>query len=503
MSLLLDALKQAELAKQKREIADSTPGRSAARVDPLSPLDGSAAPVPPVATGGSGTVGSPFFTREDLPGIEQAEGQQLASPAPALSLEAALPPPARGTPADAATFPPASRNATARSAARPWDPPPAEQAAARQVFLAKELDANPRRPFYLALASLALLALAALGYFAWELNPHSDWSPAAPSAPAAQAGSVSTQAAQPGLPAAGGTVAGVPAAAGPGAAAAAGSTAQSQPGPAQPGQDVAHPVPMPIAPKNAAAQPPAAAAPATVAAPQLQQGNAAAAVRPPAPRSRSSSAAIPAAARSSPASEAVLQVSRNTARVDPTLEAAYQALVSGDLQAARQGYAQAVRAEPTNRDALLGLAAIEVRRQDYASAAQLYEQVLTLDPRDATAIGALLGLRGSTDPVQAESRLKTLLAQQPDLPILQFFLGNQYAAQLRWPEAQAAYFNAFAGSPDNADFAFNLAVSLDQLEQHKVALDYYRKALALADEHPGQTLFDRTQATRRIAELAR
>ena len=50
------------------------------------------------------------------------------------------------------------------------------------------------------------------------------------------------------------------------------------------------------------------------------------------------------------------------------------------------------------------------------------------------------------------------------------FLGNQLAQQGRWSEAQQEYFKAFASEPDNADFAYNLAVSLDHLRQPKLAL---------------------------------
>ena len=59
--------------------------------------------------------------------------------------------------------------------------------------------------------------------------------------------------------------------------------------------------------------------------------------------------------------------------------------------------------------------------------------------------------------------------------MLHFTLGNQLAQQGRWAEAQQEYFKAFAADPDNADFAFNLAVSLDHLRQPKLALDYYRE----------------------------
>ena len=74
-----------------------------------------------------------------------------------------------------------------------------------------------------------------------------------------------------------------------------------------------------------------------------------------------------------------------------------------------------------------------------------------------------------------------MLADNPGAHVLNFTLGNQFAQQGRWAEAQQEYFKAFAAEPDNADFAYNLAVSLDHLRQPKLALEYYRRALALAE----------------------
>jgi uncharacterized protein HemY len=102
--------------------------------------------------------------------------------------------------------------------------------------------------------------------------------------------------------------------------------------------------------------------------------------------------------------------------------------------------------------------------------------------------------------VQSESRLKNVIASQPDASFLNFTLGNQYAAQARWSEAQAAYFRAFTTDPENPDFAYNLAVSLDQLRQPQLALEYYRKALAASASRPGA--FQRGQVEARIRELA-
>ena len=188
-------------------------------------------------------------------------------------------------------------------------------------------------------------------------------------------------------------------------------------------------------------------------------------------------------------------------QADPVLESAYQAFNADDPARARDNYQQVLRNDPDNRDALLGLAAVEMQARHYDAAARIYTHLLTLDPRDAYAEAALIGLKGEVDPLSAESRVKNMIAAQPEASFLQFTLGNQYAAQGRWADAQQAYFRAYAGDPEHPDFAYNLAVSLDQLHQDKPALEYYRRALALAAGHP--VSFDRAQVSKRVAQLAR
>ena len=73
--------------------------------------------------------------------------------------------------------------------------------------------------------------------------------------------------------------------------------------------------------------------------------------------------------------------------------------------------------------------------------------------------------------------------------------------QGRWGEAQQQYFKAFSAEPENADFAYNLAVSLDHIGQPKLALDYYRRALALAPKAGAS--FNLEAARSRATQLAR
>jgi len=183
------------------------------------------------------------------------------------------------------------------------------------------------------------------------------------------------------------------------------------------------------------------------------------------------------------------------------LEGAYQAYNAGDLPKARADYQQVLRSNPDSRDALLGLAAVETQTKRYDAADRYYTRLLELDPRDANAQAGLIGLRGQVDPLAAESRLKNMIAAQPEAGFLHFTLGNQYAAQGRWAEAQQAYFQAYASDPEHPDVAYNLAISLDRLHQIKPALEYYRRALALAEGRP--VSFDKAQVSKRVAQLER
>ncbi|MYN07908.1 tetratricopeptide repeat protein [Pseudoduganella aquatica] len=195
-----------------------------------------------------------------------------------------------------------------------------------------------------------------------------------------------------------------------------------------------------------------------------------------------------------------IKVSRhsNAPRLSPALQNGYQALLSGDLTAAAEHYAAALRQEPNNRDALLGNAAVALRRNDAAQASASYTRLLELDPSDADALAGLLSLRPG-DATQSEQRLKALLRKTPDAAPIQFALGNLYARQARWTDAQQAYFRAYTASPDNPDYAFNLAIGLDRLNQPKLALTYYQRALALSQSAPAG--FDAEAVRARMRQL--
>jgi tetratricopeptide (TPR) repeat protein len=203
----------------------------------------------------------------------------------------------------------------------------------------------------------------------------------------------------------------------------------------------------------------------------------------------------------------VLEVSHSAAtnKNNPQLLVAYASLRAGDLASASTQYRQVLEQFPNNRDALLGNAAIAMRQGNLMQARELYSRLMQLNPKDPLARTGLLQTVEDVDQLQYEQELQRLIQQYPNVAPLSFALGNIYAAQRRWNEAQSAYFDAFLFARQsnegaiNPDYAYNLAVSLEQLNQPEAALDYYRQAQTLAGAvSPG---FDRQELSRRISFL--
>lgn len=196
----------------------------------------------------------------------------------------------------------------------------------------------------------------------------------------------------------------------------------------------------------------------------------------------------------------VIRISRGSRpdRVSAALQDAYAAFRAERWAEAELGYRDVLAREAGNRDALLGLAALAVRAGRPDVARQHYRELLRRDPKDAAAYAGLVEL-DAVRGAGSESELKLRLAEQPRSAALHFALANLYASQQRWPLAQQAYFEAQRLAPDDPDYAFNLAVSLEHLGQPQPAQEYYRRALRLGEARAAQ--FDADAARRRIAAL--
>lgn len=271
-----------------------------------------------------------------------------------------------------------------------------------------------------------------------------------------------------------------------------------------------------IAPSPAPA--PAAAGGGTAAEPKppiplaalLTQAQAIAAGGKPAPKPAPKPAAVATApapdpvtalAAAPPAVRDTIKVTTGgeTPTVNPLLARAYEVFSAGDHVLAPQLYNRVLQNEPNNVDALLALAAMATQQGDGNLASRHYLRVLEIEPRHALAQAGLIGMLGRADPLAAESRLKQLIAREPSA-YLYFTLGNLYADQNRWPDAQQAYFQAHHLQAGNPDYAYNLAVGLEHVGQPKLALEYYRRTLQLVTAG-GSANFSAAAVQERIVTL--
>lgn len=218
------------------------------------------------------------------------------------------------------------------------------------------------------------------------------------------------------------------------------------------------------------------------------------------PKPRASSSLRKEAARVTPVvPDTGITVAGGSAQSSGGISNAYQLLQDGRLEDARRAYEKLRALEPRNPDVLLGLALIAQRQGRADDAVQHYLKALEVDPKNAFAQASLTGMVARADPQAAETKFKSLIAQQP-AAYLSFGLGNVYAAQGRWNEAQNAYFEAQRQEPDSPDYAFNLAVSLEHINQPRAALEYYQRAQKLMQSKGAS--FDAAQLKSRIQQLS-
>lgn len=187
------------------------------------------------------------------------------------------------------------------------------------------------------------------------------------------------------------------------------------------------------------------------------------------------------------------------AAVSNHVQDGYQALQNKDYVAATAAYQKAVAQAPNNRDALLGAAAAATAQNRTPEALRYYQQQLNLDPQDSYARAGILSLANSANSLSVARELDALISTNPSSAHLHFLKGTNLAASKQWPAAQQAFFEAYFRDKGNPDYAFNLAISLDHLNQREQAIRFYN--LALENNTNGTANFDTVTANKRLNQL--
>ena len=135
---------------------------------------------------------------------------------------------------------------------------------------------------------------------------------------------------------------------------------------------------------------------------------------------------------------------------DPRLMSALGAtqVMGGDLNQAIGTYTRLAQLQPQNPLPLLQLAETQAASKDLPAAIQSVRKAIALKPDYSPAYGLLAKLQivsGHADAALADA--KRLEQEQPKNPVGFALEGEIHAAQKQWPEAAAAYREAFARAP--------------------------------------------------------
>ena len=190
--------------------------------------------------------------------------------------------------------------------------------------------------------------------------------------------------------------------------------------------------------------------------------------------------------------------SKELPQKDVLLSEAYNAYKEADYSGAMNKYNEVLEIDPRSRNALLGRAAINVFNNNTIAAIKDYQALLLENPKDSQAMTSMIAV-ANYSPEESETQLKIMIRDEPDSHYLNFALANVYGAQNRWSEAQSHYFYALESNPDNPNYAYNLAVSLEHIAQPASAINYYQLALENFDN--GLATFDKNIVGERLEIL--
>jgi len=189
----------------------------------------------------------------------------------------------------------------------------------------------------------------------------------------------------------------------------------------------------------------------------------------------------------------------NRSPIEKKLEQAYLAFHQDEYLRAKSLYEEVLALDEKNRDAFLGLGAVQTKLGNYDSAIKHYQQLLIIDPTDDVAQAGILQISLQLDSTHLETQLKLSIEKAPNSAFLKFVLGSVYANRNQWKEASIQFEEAVSIEPRSADFNYNLAVSYDQLGQALRALQYYMQALNLSW---GQSInFSKEHVQQRIDQI--
>ncbi|MBB5034789.1 tetratricopeptide repeat protein [Prosthecobacter vanneervenii] len=146
--------------------------------------------------------------------------------------------------------------------------------------------------------------------------------------------------------------------------------------------------------------------------------------------------------------------------------------------------------EPTSVEKLINQANESYMNKDFGTAAKLYQDALRAEPKNVTAlIGLGITRQRENKHAEAEVALQKALAYDPSNEPASFALGVTYFKQERWKDAMTYFEKSLAKRPDNASGRHYLGIIATKLSLIERAEREFKTALAI-DPSYGEAHFN-------------
>lgn len=160
------------------------------------------------------------------------------------------------------------------------------------------------------------------------------------------------------------------------------------------------------------------------------------------------------------------------------LNQAYTALMGGDTERAIAIYKNVLGSDPTNQDALFGLAATYHRTGSPDKARPYYGMLLKINPNHREALNNFLVLVSDESPQDALPELERLELRNPDFSPIPAQIAIVYD-KLGYPDkAEDKLLRAIELAPENLTYKYNLATMMDHHRRYADAIALYRMLIA-------------------------
>ncbi|MCD6034519.1 MAG: hypothetical protein K0R63_260 [Rickettsiales bacterium] len=169
-------------------------------------------------------------------------------------------------------------------------------------------------------------------------------------------------------------------------------------------------------------------------------------------------------------------------RINKVIHEAFDALMSGQEEAAIALYKEALIERPKDKSALFGLATTYQKVGQLDEARGIYKRLLEVDPMDPEVLNNFIALAAEESPAGALKQIEGITEKSPNFGPAHAQAGILHAKLGEMEKAVASMKQAIRLEPQNVSYRYNLGIMLDTMGRYADAAFIYKQVIGAAEQ---------------------